>query len=302
MLSGWRPGRKRNRVTERVVRLGALLGQGTERLRLAGVIQPRREAFRIWADLGADPPGEAAPAEAVLALERAVPPLVSARFQEAVLRRAAGEPLAYVTGRAGFRHLTLRADRRALIPRPETEGLVDLVLERVNAGRVLDVGTGTGCLALSLALEGAFEGVVAVDRSPAALSLAAENARRVGATVSFVAGDLVAPLAAGCVDALVSNPPYLSADEYRSLDGSVQQWEPRLALFGGEDGLAATFRLLEEGRRVLRPGGWLALELDCTRAADCARRGEALGWNAVAVHRDLFGRERYLLARRSNTP
>jgi release factor glutamine methyltransferase len=225
---------------------------------------------------------------------------LAAIYAAAVARRAKGQPLAHVTGTAGFRHLTLRSDARALIPRPETEGLVDLLLARVRTGRVADVGTGTGCLALSLATEGAFDTVVATDVSAAALALAAENRRITGARVSLVRGDLCAPLGVASLDALVSNPPYLTADEYATLDPSVRDWEPRLALESGVEGLDSTTRLLDQARAVLRPGGWLALEVDATRSAACAARAATLGWGDVSIHADLFGRERYLLARRSD--
>ena len=114
-------------------------------------------------------------------------------------------------------------------------------------------------------------------------------------------GDLSASLAPGCLDALVSNPPYLTTDEYATLDPSVRDWEPEVALAAGADGLAADRRgLLDDGRAVLRPGGWLALEIDVSRAAQCAARARRVGWIDVAIHADLFGRERYLLARRSD--
>jgi release factor glutamine methyltransferase len=224
-----------------------------------------------------------------------------ARYQHAIKRRASGEPLSHVTGWTGFRHLSLRSDGRALIPRPETEGLVELLLQRARRGRVVDVGTGSGCIALSLALEGGFTDVVGIDRSAEALALAAENRELVDARVELVQGDLCAPLRAGTFDALISNPPYLTADEYAGLDPSVRDWEPAIALESGEDGLEATVRLLDEGRGVLRAGGWLALEIDCARARSAAHLASALGWEDVGIHVDLFGRERYLLARRSNT-
>lgn len=273
----------------------ALVAGAAASLHAAGVAAPRREAQRLWTDLLGEPPERA-----VLQADDPVPPELAERFQRAVARRAAGEPLAYVTGRTGFRHLTLRCDARGLIPRPETEGLVELVLARVATGRVADVGTGTGCIALSLAMEGPYDQVIATDRSAAALALAAENARHAGARVALIEGDLCTPLRAGSLDALVANPPYLTEREYAELDPSVRSWEPAAALVSGPDGLEATARLLDEGRLVLRPGGWLALEVDCVRAGEVARRACVLGWSDVAVHADLFGRERYLLARRSN--
>jgi release factor glutamine methyltransferase len=275
----------------------ALLADATGGLTAAGLASPRREALRIWADLS----GEHA-AEAVLWPNGVIDPAAAVRFLAAVERRAAGEPLAHVTGRADFRTLTLRSDARGLIPRPETEGLVDLLLARVRGGRAADIGTGCGCLALSLALEGKFSQVVGVDQSADALALARENRARTGLSVSLVRGDLCGPLGGGAFDALVSNPPYLTSAEYAVLDRSVRDWEPRSALESGSDGLEATTRLLDEARAVLRPGGWLAMEIDAGRAAESARRAGALGWTDVAIHADLFGRERYLLARRSETP
>lgn len=283
-------------MPELALSLRLLIGDGAERLRQAGIPGPRRVALRIWVELN-----RAGAAEALVLEELEVSPALTAHFQHAIDRRASGEPLAHVTGWAGFRHLNLRSDRRALIPRPETEGLVELLLQRVRSGRVADIGTGSGCIALSLALEGGFSEVVAVDRSDEALALARQNRELVGARVGLVQGDLCGPLRSGAFDALVSNPPYLTLAEYCALEGSVRDWEPSLALVSGPDGLDATARLLEEGRRVLRPGGWLALEVDCSRAALAAERATTLGWEDAAVHMDLFGRERYLLARRSDT-
>lgn len=283
-------------MTETAVTLRALLAEAAGRLRAAGIEAPAREALRIWADLRGREPGTA------FLSDPAVEPEDAARFAEAVARRAAGEPLAYVTGWAGFRRLVLRADRRALIPRPETEGLVDLMLARAPAGRVADVATGGGCIALSLATEGRYQAVVGVDRSSEALALARENRERVGAAVELVRGDLTGPLASGAFDAVVSNPPYVSEAEYAALPESVRAWEPREALESGPDGMAATTALLDDARRVLRPGGWLVLEVDARRAEAAARLARRLGWTAVEVQRDLFGRERYLLARRSEKP
>jgi release factor glutamine methyltransferase len=274
----------------------ALLDEATAALGAAALPQPRREAVRLWSQLTGE-----GPAELFLRSADGPPRGAISDFRVAVRRRSAGEPLAYVSGQSGFRWLTLRCDRRALIPRPETEGLVDRVLERVSSGWVADIGTGTGCLALSLASEGAFSQVVAVEASADALALAEENRHLTGAPVAWVRGDLCAPLQRGAFDALVSNPPYLSPGEYATLDPSVRSWEPRTALVSGSDGLEATNRLLHDARDVLRPGGWLVVEVDSGRAEECARRASGLGWLDVVIQRDLFGRERYLLARRSET-
>jgi release factor glutamine methyltransferase len=282
-------------MPEVAISVRRLLDVGTDRLRSAGLPDPRRQALMLWSDLGGSSP--AFQPEAAVDREDAL------SFERAIARRLEGEPLAHVTGWAGFRHLSLKCDHRALIPRPETEGLVDLLLQRTRSGLVADVGTGTGCIAISLATEGDFSRIVAVDRSPEALALARLNRELlgVGGAVELVRGDFCAPLCQGIFDALISNPPYLTTDEYASLDRSVRNWEPELALVSGNDGLQATIRLLNEGRSVLRPGGWLALEVDCSRAAMAADRARGLDWENVTIHVDLFGRERYLLARRSET-
>lgn len=272
----------------------SMVDAGTRRLRQAGVSHPRREAIRLWAAVTC---GDAV--DIALRRDRPVDEKTEARYQGSVARRAAGEPLAHVTGVVGFRKLDLLADARALIPRPETEGLIDLLLHRVSTGRIVDVGTGSGCIALSLLQEGSFDEVVALDASRDALALAKANSRSTGLWPRLVQGDLCRPLRRRAFDAMISNPPYLTEAEYRDLDPSVGKWEPQLALVSGTDGMSATRRLLDEGRDVLAPGGWLALEVDCTRAAAAAAQASCLGWHDVSVHVDLFGRERYLLARRS---
>ena len=264
-------------------------------LQAAGIGEPAREALRILAGLR-----DAAPGTVWLERERPLEPGEAEAFAAAVERRARGEPLAYVTGRIGFRTLTVRVDRRVLIPRPETEGLVERVLALAPGGDVADVGTGSGCIALSLAAEGRYRSVTAIDRSADALAVARCNARELGLPVALLRGDLAEALGGMRFDALVSNPPYLTDGEYAALDGAVRDWEPEPALPSGPDGLAATDRLLADGLRVLRPGGWLALEVDCSRAGEAARRAAARGWRAVRVDMDLYGRERYLLAQRSD--
>jgi release factor glutamine methyltransferase len=257
-----------------------LLARGSAELRNAGVEAATQEVRWIW--------------EAVSGA-----PMATERFVALVQRRTRGEPLAHVLGSWQFRHLTLTITPDVLIPRPETEGLVDLVLERTRRGRVLDLGTGSGCIALALAMEGAFERVVAVDRSRAALAVAATNARLTGLAVDFVQGNFGEALGAGSFDVIVSNPPYLTEGEYLRLDPAVRHHEPRLALASGPDGLDATRVVLAAAARLLRPGGWVALELDSTRAAVSARLAAGAGLGAVTVHQDLFARERFLLAQRS---
>lgn len=284
-------------MTEAEVLLGNLIADAGAMLAAARVPEPRREALRLWADLV-----EGSPVDAILSRRVPVSSEQVTDFLSAVERRAGGEPLAYVSGRAGFRRLTLGVDRRVLIPRPETEGLVDLVLRHMPRGIVADVCTGSGAIALGLADEGNYDRVLGADLSADALAVAAGNVRRTGLPVGLVRGDLSAPLATRSLDVLVANPPYIAPREYVALDASVLHWEPRMALESGDEGLEATQRLLDDGRRVVVPGGWIALELDASRATVTASVASAYGWQHVMIHHDLFGRERYLLARRSEIP
>jgi release factor glutamine methyltransferase len=276
--------------------IGDALDAATGILRDAGIPEPRHEALRIWADLS-----RKNPAEVVMQSRQAAPTDALRPFTAAVVRRAAGEPPAYVTGWAGFRRLTLSSDARALIPRPETEGLVDAALERIRTGTAADVGTGTGAIALALRAEGDFVEVLGLDRSDDALALARTNGVLTGLSVTWLLGDLLAPLAGRRVDLLISNPPYLTEEEYASLDSSVRDYEPELALVAGEDGQAVLRRLVVEAVPVVAPGGWLALEVDCRRAAETARLATNAGWQEVTVLDDLFGRARYVLARQGSS-
>lgn len=276
--------------------LGELLAWGTGALSRAGVVEPRREAFRLWSD-GHDRTA----AMATLAGAEPVGAEAASRFRDSIRRRLAGEPVAYITGWTGFRRLTLHCDRRALIPRPETEGLVDVALARARSGVAVDIGTGTGAIALALSDEGEFADVIGVDVSPEALALACSNGMASGRPVTWLEGDLVAPLAGRQVNLLVSNPPYLTQAEYDSLDRSVRDYEPALALVGGDDGQRLVRRLLHDARSVVTPTGWIALEVDCRRAEDTGRIATAAGWESVTVLDDLFGRARYVLARRGST-
>lgn len=276
--------------------LQGLLESAGQLLAGAGISESRREAIRLWSDIR-----RTSPAAALMARGEEIDSDQAVEFLALVGRRAAGEPLAYVTGWTGFRRLVLATDRRALIPRPETEGLVEAALALVRGGVAADIGTGTGAIALALADEGQFETVIAIDVSPDALVLARSNGARLGLAVEWLEGDLLAPLGSRRVDLLISNPPYLTEDEYALLDASVRGHEPKLALPSGVDGLTASRRLLAEGRAVVAEGGWIALELDCRRAGATAALAEGLGWREITVKDDLFGRARYLLARRGTT-
>ena len=256
----------------------------------------------VWAAVSGTTIGEA-----WLRRDEPQSPELVARYRDAMAHLERGVPFAYAVGRVGFRTLDLAIDSRALIPRPETEGLVDLVLRETGKREtgngkgdlVADIGTGCGCIALALAVEGRFEKVVAVEQSPAAAALARENVARIAPAtpVEVREGNLLGPLLndGGRFRVIVANPPYLTAAEYAELDPSVRDYEPREALVSGTDGLDATRALLAGAAALLEPGGVLALEIDERRAATVRTLGQGSGWN-VAIHADLFGRARYALS------
>jgi release factor glutamine methyltransferase len=219
------------------------------------------------------------------------------RARELVRRRGAREPLAYVLGDWDFRRLTLKTDARALVPRPETEIVVERCLALV-AGipepRVVDVGTGSGAIALALAHELPRARVVATDASEDALALARENAAANSLVVEFAQADVLGGLD-GRFDLVVSNPPYVAADELDTLAPEVRDWEPRAALL--DEG--QTGRLIEDARRVL--DGWLVLEIHENRAADVSRKLTAAGYDPATVTPDLAGRDRVVEARWMST-
>lgn len=281
--------------------VGDALSKATERLQEAGVLNPKRESTALWAAVVGSTPGDV-----WLTRDGTAEPGVLDQFWSAVGKRAGGAPFPYAVGRVQFRHLDLVVDARALIPRPETEGLVGLVLEWAGGGRraaaprglAADVGTGTGCIALALAAEGDFAGVVATERSPRAAALARENVSRVAprVPVDVREGDLLAPLAGARYRLIVSNPPYLTEREYDMLEPSVRAFEPREALVSGADGLEATRALLAGAAPLLEPGGLLAFEIDERRGFEVRTLAHESGWRRIGIHDDLFGRPRFALA------
>lgn len=223
-------------------------------------------------------------------------------LRESLRRRGAGEPLQYVTGEAAFRHIIVRTAPGVLIPRPETELLVELALQHAAAcqleePRVLEVGCGTGCVALSIAQECPAH-VVATDISPQAVACARRNAEALELCerVEVVETDCAQGVE-GPFDMLVSNPPYIPSAVVAGLDREVVGYEPHLALDGGEDGLDFFNRLLPVARELLVPGGLFACELHETCLDEALARAVAAGLREAAVHRDLAGRPRFLTAR-----
>lgn len=232
-------------------------------------------------------------------------PLTAAELDQLrplVRRRGQQEPLQYVLGEAEFRGLRLKVDRRALIPRPETELLVELVHTWAGTQapvlRALDLGTGSGAIAVALATLWPGAAVVAAERCPEALTLARENFAALGleGRIQPVAATWFDGVPTGPYDAIVSNPPYLTAAEVAATAPEVREHEPRAALEAPEEGLADLRAILEAAPGYLRPGGLLALETGCDhRAALCARL-QAAGFQSVAAHQDLTGRDRFILA------
>ncbi len=231
-----------------------------------------------------------------------------ATLRDAVRRRAAGEPLQYVTGEVAFRHLIVKVRPGVLIPRPETEVLVDTVLPAIDAAIaargeavVADVCTGSGCIALAIAQERPGARVLACDVSPVAVEVAGGNAVRLDLAdrISVHEGDLFGALPGdllGCLDLVVSNPPYVPSADVPDLPTEVAGFEPHLALDGGADGLDVYRRLLEGSREWLRPGGVIAVELDERMARIAAVEAEEW-YQDVRVVSDLAGRDRIVIAR-----
>jgi release factor glutamine methyltransferase len=218
-------------------------------------------------------------------------PVETMPLQALVERRARREPLAYVLGEWGFRRLVLKTDRRALIPRPETEIVVErclAVLRAKASPRVLDVGVGSGAIALAIADESPHARVTGVDTSPDALALARENAERLGLDVELRLGSHE-DAAGGPWDLVVSNPPYVPESEFEGLEPELREWEPHEALVG--EGLH------EELARIARTE-WLVLEVGDEQAAGVAAALDRLGYVDVAATPDLTGRDRVVEARR----
>jgi len=279
----------------------------TDTLKSGGIMDARRTAHDIITTL-LDVPR----AWAIRHRELPLDPNVIVAARSAMRLVVAGAPFAYAVGRTQFRHLNLRVDPRALIPRPETEVLVEEILHRFQSssprstdwGVAVDIGTGSGAVALSLAAEGSFAKVIATDSSLDALQLANENAvmaaPALGCPVEFRSGSLVAPVRDVRARLLVSNPPYIAFDELRDLPSSVRNWEPPTALLSGSNGLAATAAIVQEGASLLESGGLLALEVDERRASLVAEMVmSTAGYIDVGVVLDLTGRERFVFASRA---
>ena len=252
--------------------------------------------------------GEALGLDRIKLIVEATRPLADdelSRYRDLIKRRRVGEPIAYILGRREFFALPMLVDRRVLIPRPDTEILVETALsgtrDRHLYGRMLDLCTGSGCVAIAFAKERPTWRVTAVDLSPEAATVARENVRRAGVAhhLAVLEGDLFAPLPGGAeFELITANPPYIPSGDIAGLDADVRDFEPRLALDGGADGLQITRRLVSEAMRYLSPGGLLALEGGFDQAPAVAALLEASGFSEIARSKDLAGIERVVSGRR----
>jgi release factor glutamine methyltransferase len=266
--------------------VAALVAQVENVLAGAGVPTPRLDAELLVEHVTGF-------SRAQLALEatRSVGDAERSRLEGLVARRAAREPLQYVLGEWGFRRLTLTVDRRALVPRPETEVVVErslALLEGRERPRVLDVGTGSGAIALALADEHPGARVMGVDASQEALALARENAARIGLELELRRYDLFTGLPAGPWDLVVSNPPYVQPEDLHLLEPEVREWEPHAALVGH----GATEAVARGALDVLGPGGGLVLEVADGTAEIVGALLDELGYHDVRTTADLTGRDR----------
>jgi release factor glutamine methyltransferase len=275
------------------VNVAGALDQAVEELRRAGVDTPRVDAEWLLAhELGLSR------SELQAAGSRELTADEERSFLARLERRVRREPLAYVLGEWGFRRLTLKLDPRALVPRPETESLVERCLALLAGGpqpRVLDVGVGSGAIVLAIADEHPGAHLVGVDSSEAALALAEENRARAGVDgrVRLVHGDLLRGME-GRFDLVVSNPPYVDAEDWERLQPEIRLYEPRAAVVG--TGVGET--IAREAQPLLVPGGRVVLEAGDGQTAGLAATLEELGYDDVTITPDLAGRERVVDGRR----
>lgn len=278
--------------------LGELLSKTEEFFAKKGIENPRGDTRRLMAKgLGLTP------MQVLLQFDRPLSDAEVGVLRDLVARRSKGEPLQHLLGVVEFRHLRIACDARALVPRSETEALVDLALERLRdhpKAHVHEVGVGTGCVALSLRHEKASLRVTGSDVSPDALALARHNAQTLGIWVPLWRAHLLDGIRQESLDAVVSNPPYIASGEIATLSEEVRH-DPALALDGGSDGLDLIRILVVQALDRLKPGGWLLVEHGHDQGpATVALCGE--GWESAATVKDLAGLDRFMVARKALAP
>ena len=270
--------------------LAQALSDAINRLKAAGLDHPREEARRLFAHAAG-----MTVKDMILSPERRLSPAEASAFETLVIRRAAREPLGQILGRQGFWTLDLIVTSDTLAPRPDTETVVEAVLVERPARnvpyRILDLGTGTGCLILALLSEFPQATGIAVDASAAALAVARQNVEACGfaGRVDLRLGHWGDGLADGSVDILVSNPPYIPDADIATLEPEVSRWEPRSALAGGADGLECYRDLMPVAARLLAPAGLAAFEVGMGQDADVSRLAVAVGLRVIDVRLDLAG-------------
>jgi release factor glutamine methyltransferase len=272
--------------------VGEALAHGTNVLAEAGIDTARLEAELLLAKACDD----CARALLYMELRRELSLEAEEGYEALLTRRARREPLAYILGHWGFRRLTLKTDKRALVPRPETEIVVERALEHLDGGEpaVLDVGTGTGAIALAIVDEHPGARVTAIDASKDALALARENLDLLGINgrVRLVEHDLTEGLGNDAFDLVVSNPPYIEPEDIELLQPEVRDWEPRIALVAH----GATEAVARAATQALRPGGWVVLEIAENQAAKVASLLLELGYENLRISSDMAGRDRVIEA------
>jgi release factor glutamine methyltransferase len=279
--------------------IGTVVRWAADDFRARGITSPRLEAELLLSQvLGTDRIG------VIVDADRRLSALELSSFRAVITRRRQGEPVAYILGKKEFFGRVFRVDRRVLVPRPDTETLVDVALGRTKhcslGGRTLDLCTGSGCVAITIARERPTSRLSAIDLSKDAIEVAKDNALRLGAAhqIRWLAGDLYDPLSSerGGFDLVVANAPYIPEKDFSGLPIDIKAFEPRLALLGGDDGLQVIRRIVSGARRHLRAGGVLALEVGSGQAAEVAGLLRDAGFSDVLLAKDYGGHERVVSA------
>jgi release factor glutamine methyltransferase len=279
--------------------VGRVLGWALKDFRDRGLENPRLDAELLLCHaLGLDR------IRLIVESQRPLAPTELGRYRELIKRRRQSEPIAYILGEREFYGFDFKVDARVLIPRPDTEVLVDVALERTRErdmfGNALDLCTGSGCVAIAFAKRRPTWRGAALDLSEDALALAAENALRLGAIfgLRFAAGDLYSPLGPEeRFDLVTANPPYIPEADVAGLETQIKDFEPRIALDGGPDGLALIRRIVDGARAHLVPGGVLALETQFDQGPRVRELFERAGFESVDLRRDYGGRDRVVSGR-----